>query len=272
MNLLLKRTIRSIAVFAALTSIVAMAEESVSTGKKGSAPPDQAYLGVVVTSAHPVLSSNLNGLLKAEQGLTADAIAANSPAMKAGVKVHDVLTSYDDQKLFSPEQLAKLVQADKPGRKVDLEVLRGGKLEHLSVVLDKRDVTDFRAWSAPLRSQPYRFGPPEHILRRFQGHPSPAAEWENFQSLTIKRIASDKLHVELQHLEQDGSVHKLEFEGSREQIQKEIAAAKDMKPVERGHLLRALNLYDPGNASPFPHIWYEPEVGWRFEQPGGPFH
>lgn len=237
-----------------------------------SSPPEHGYLGVYVTPAHPTLSANLNGLLKPEQGLAVNEIADNSAAKKAGLKVHDVLTSYDDQKLFSIEQLSKLVHADKPGRKVDLEVLRNGKLEHLFVVLDKLDPTDFRAWSPTPQSHPYRFGPPDHVPRRFSANPLSAAEWDNFDSLTIKKIGPDELHVELQHVEYDGRMHKHVFEGKREEIHKQINAAKEMKPAERGHLLRALNLYDPGNAAPFPHIWYEPGIGWLFEQPGGPFH
>ena len=39
-----------------------------------------------------------------------------SPADKAGLKSHDILVRYDNQKLFSPQQLTKLVWADQPGR------------------------------------------------------------------------------------------------------------------------------------------------------------
>lgn len=254
----------------AIGSLVTFAQEPGSTDKHS--PTEHAYLGVHVSAVHPALSANLKDVLKPEQGLTVDDVAEKSAAEKSGIKLHDVLTAYDDQKLFSPDQLAKLILGDKPGRKVNFEVLRHGKLQQIPVVLGQRDSGDARAWSPSNRSQPYRFGAPDNVPRRFQSRPLPAAEWENFDSLTIKRTAPDKMHVEIQHRESDGQVHKHVFEGTREEIHKEVNAAKNMKAAEKGHLLRALNLYDPGNAAPFPHIWFEPGIGWLFEQPGGPFH
>jgi len=51
------------------------------------ADSDQAaYPGVVVTSTHPALAANLQGLLKPDQGLTVEEVAENSPADKAGLK------------------------------------------------------------------------------------------------------------------------------------------------------------------------------------------
>lgn len=271
MNSLLTRSVCVSALVIGLVSAVSAADGPTNTDPS-SAATEYGYLGVYVTPSHPALSANLKHLLKQGQGLTVDEIAEKSAASRAGIKIHDVLTSYDDQKLFSVEQFAKLVHSDKPGRKVMLEVLRKGKLEKIQVELGKLDSADFRAWSPTAHSQPYRFGSPDRVPARIQSHQLSAAEWKNLDSLTVKKVSADKLRVELQHVEQNGDLHKHAFEGTREEIHKQILESADVKPAERGHLLRVLNLYDPGNAAPFPHIWFEPGEGWLFEQPGGPFH
>ena len=235
-------------------------------------PVQHAYLGVVVAPAHPALAANLGGLLNPEQGLTVEDIADKSAAMKAGIKIHDILTAYDDQKLFSSEQLVKLVRYDQPGRELNLEYLREGKLQKVKVVLGKLDTTDFRAWSPSPRAQPFRFGRPDRVPRRLQATPTPAFEWDNFQSLTLKKRGDDQFRIEMQALDKDGKPRTLAFEGTREEIHAAIDADKSLKPVERAHFFRTLNLRDSDDDSPFPHLWFEPGSGWFFEQPGGPFH
>ena len=42
-------------------------------------------------------------------------VEPSSPAEAAGLKPYDLLLSYDDQKLFSPEQLSRLVATDRAG-------------------------------------------------------------------------------------------------------------------------------------------------------------
>ena len=61
-------------------------------------------------------------------------VMKGSPAEKAGLRMHDILAAYDDQKLFAGDQLVKLVRADKPGRSVKLQIVREGQLETVTVV------------------------------------------------------------------------------------------------------------------------------------------
>jgi hypothetical protein len=233
---------------------------------------ERGYLGVVVASAHPALAANLKDVLSPEQGLTIEDVGQNSPATKAGLKIHDVLTAYADQKLFSVEQFAKLVRSDPPGREVSIEYLRDGKLERVKATLAKLDPSDFRVWTPSSQAQPYRFGQPDRIPRRFLGRPTPAGEWDTFDSMTLKKLGDDKFHAELQHVDKQGKTHQHVFDGSREEIRAGMAADKQLQPAERAHLLRALNMHLPTDDVPLPHIWFEPGLGWYFEQPGGPFH
>lgn len=233
---------------------------------------DVGYLGVIVTPVHPALSANLRDVLNPEQGLTVEDVAANSPASAAGIKVHDVLTSYDNQKLFSIEQFSKLVRSDRPGRELKLEVLREGTLAALTAKVGKLPASDSEGPGPTLNSRPFRFGPPDRIVRRFQGHPEQAREWEGFDSMSVKKLGDERFRVELAMVDSQDQRRIHLFEGSRNEIRAEVLADDKLRPAERAHLLRSLNLHTIYDDAPFPHIWFDPKYGWIFEQPSEPFH
>ena len=75
-----------------------------------SADKMQAYLGVGVESLPTALTSQMPSVLSEGCGVLVADVAAGSPAEKAGLKQNDILISYDDQRLYSPEQFVKLVR------------------------------------------------------------------------------------------------------------------------------------------------------------------
>ncbi|HEX3316094.1 MAG TPA: PDZ domain-containing protein [Gemmataceae bacterium] len=77
----------------------------------------QTYLGVSAEAISPALASQLSDVVPLGQVVLVADVVKDSPAAKAGLKSHDILLSLGDQKLYSPEQLAKLVHADKPNRR-----------------------------------------------------------------------------------------------------------------------------------------------------------
>ena len=97
-----------------------------------------AFLGVAVESVNESLRSHLQNQIPDGSGLLVEEVAEGSPAAKAGLQPHDILVSFDDQKLYSPEQLVKLVGYDKPGREAKLHIVRGGKAEEVRVTLRYR--------------------------------------------------------------------------------------------------------------------------------------
>jgi len=202
---------------------------------------DGAYLGVMVTSVHPALARHLKELPNPDQGLTVEDIAEDSPAEKSEIKVHDILLTFDDQKLFSAEQFAKLIHSDKPGRQAKVELLRDGKKQTVQVTLGKASEQDFDPWMMPMEDHPYHFGHMRHMQRRLQGQ-HPTGEWKDFDSLTLKKVGDNKFHVEVQYLGKDNQTHKHAFDGTRDEIRTAIRGEKDLKPAERSHLLRSLNL------------------------------
>lgn len=272
----MKRTLRLIfAICLVLSPIRAARSDEAPKGSDAPSAskqpePTHPFLGVVVTSAHPALASNLKDLLSPEQGLTVEMIANDSPASKAGIKLHDVLTTYDDQKLFSAEQLAKLVHSDKADRQVTIEYLRHGKLHKAQITLGQAETPQSPIWN-PFAEELYRSRRPDRLWPRLRLRPSTPSDWESFDSLTLKKLGEDKFRAEVQYLDKDGKTQKYAFEGSREEIRKTIEAHKDLKPPEKMHLLRSLNMHGTTDESTSSGFWIEPGYGWLFDQPPAEF-
>jgi len=229
---------------------------------------EHPFLGVYVTPVHPSLFNHLGDVLSREQGLIVEEVFDDSAAAKAGIRVHDILTTYDDQKLFSDEQLAKLINADQVGREVTLGLLREGKRQRVEVKLGDA--------SQIMRDQ-YTPGPAQasgrlgshggltshtHSGAGSTGAGSHDAEWETFDSMTLKRLKDNKFRAEVEYLDKEGKTEKHVFEGTREELRKAIENEKDMKPTERTHLLRTLGLHGSNDQASVPHVWFAPPAEW----------
>lgn len=64
-----------------------------------------------------------------------DSVVANSPAATAGLQVGDVITAVAGTKIDANNTLSSLVQAHKPGDKIDLSVTRGSQDLTITVTL-----------------------------------------------------------------------------------------------------------------------------------------
>lgn len=209
-------------------------------GKNKSAPTanqkaqQEAYLGVAVEPLHPSLWQHLQDVLEHRQGVLVADVVKGSAADKAGLKTHDILMSFGDQKLFSPRQLAALVEADKPGQKVTLGIVRDGKPEKLSVTLGEHAATGGRMAMRPR----WRIVPRSSSGARSSDGKS---NWESFDSLTLRSLGEGRYHVEIGYETADGKIEHRTFEGTREELHQDIMAQKDLPENERNHLLRALD-------------------------------
>lgn len=72
-----------------------------------------------------------------EKGAEIKSVSAGSAADKAGLKAGDIITSINDQKIESPENVAQAVRKQKPGDKISISVLRDGKKQNMTVELGK---------------------------------------------------------------------------------------------------------------------------------------
>lgn len=98
----------------------------------------EPYLGVVVGPVPDAVRAQID--LPEGVGLSVEAVAPGGPAEKAGLKQHDVVSTFNDQILVSPEQLRTLVKVVGAGTKAPLEIIRGGKRQTVEAVLEERDV------------------------------------------------------------------------------------------------------------------------------------
>jgi 2-alkenal reductase len=112
---------------------------------------EYAYIGVSSQALYPQLADKL-GLDTTFGGLIAD-VVAGGPAEKAGLEGGDeklsfqageykvggdVILDVDGHPVIQPDDLARLVSTKKPGEKVTLTILHGGKREQVVVTLGKR--------------------------------------------------------------------------------------------------------------------------------------
>ncbi|WP_432074388.1 trypsin-like peptidase domain-containing protein [Streptomyces wuyuanensis] len=103
-----------------------VAEELINTGK----------------ATHPVIGVSLDmqysgdGARVGEKGKDgAPSVTAGGPAAKAGVRPGDVITKVDGQRVHNGEELIVKIRAHRPGDRLELTVLRGGKEQTRTVTL-----------------------------------------------------------------------------------------------------------------------------------------
>jgi hypothetical protein len=263
----MKTTLRTTTVLLALLAVLvwaplASAQKKGTTDKAGKSESPQArqvtFLGVLVEPLHPSLFAHLRDVLEGRQGVLVSQVAEKSPAEKAGLKAHDILMSYGDQKLFSPRQLAALVQADKPGQSVTLHIVRGGKPMEVNVTLGEHARMQQHTVLRPTLRLPGRSSEKDQA--------SGKSDWESFDSMTLRSLGKGRYHVDIGFETKEGKVEHRTFEGTREEIHKDIMAQKDLPDSERAHLLRALD--QPNGELQVPRIYFSPDgrIQWDYER------
>jgi serine protease Do len=92
-----------------------------------------ASLGVTLEEVGADEVSRLR--LGEERGALVRRVEPESPAAAAGLQVDDVIVGYQRERVHSAAQLSRLVRETPPGRKVEIEVRRGGSAHTLSATL-----------------------------------------------------------------------------------------------------------------------------------------
>jgi hypothetical protein len=231
------------------------------------APRKVAFVGVSTEAVPESLAAQFPATLSHEQGLVIVQVAPDSPAEKAGLKANDVLLAYGDQKLFSGEQLAKLVRADKAGNKVSLSLLRAGKIEKIDITLGEREFSGDEdvLFPVPPGVAPGRIRvltPQENLRDRLRalherqaelhkhdgdkdGKKDPKVEKKvqvkrRFTSMSLSSSGDNrfKAHIEW---EADGGKKQLDLDGTRDEIRKGL---QEVPEDVRKPLLRVLDESD----------------------------
>lgn len=95
---------------------------------------DQAWLGVSLQELNKDLRDAI-GVSRRVKGALITSVVDGSPADKAGLRSHDVITEIDNIRVTSVDQAIKAVRTSKPGSKVRVVVQRGDKERGINVRL-----------------------------------------------------------------------------------------------------------------------------------------
>ena len=111
--------------------VVTVVEQIIDTGKV-----TYGYLGIQSTTITPELQDQYS--LSSSEGVLVVEVQPGSPAADAGVKQGDVIVQIGDQKVTSQVDLFSYLRGKKPGDQVELQIVRGGDEQTLSVTLGSR--------------------------------------------------------------------------------------------------------------------------------------
>jgi len=116
------------------------------------------WLGIAMRDVPPSLREYLD--IDEGFGVQVEHVVEDSPAHKAGLAPHDVITRLDDQHIISPEHVALLVRSKKKGAKIDVTYVRKGKEQQAQITLGEKALPPFS--NAPMRAAPQPPRPGHH--------------------------------------------------------------------------------------------------------------
>ena len=96
----------------------------------------RGYIGVKISTIDDVMAKSV-GLDKVE-GVVVNDVIKDSPALKSGVEVGDIILEIDGKPLKTSNELQGHIVKKRSGDKVDLTIWRDGKKFHKSVKLEPR--------------------------------------------------------------------------------------------------------------------------------------
>ena len=114
------------------------------------------FLGVKAKN----LNEQLAEYFEVEYGVLIEKIIDDSPAEQAGLKAGDVILEIEKKKIEDYEDLIRTVNYYDPGNTISLKYSRKGKINSVSIVLAKKNVTKFDLGMGPHRDDLQYIHPP----------------------------------------------------------------------------------------------------------------
>ncbi len=190
-------------------STTAVTQPEVAATTTVTPPPSQntantaAYLGIGVDVLPQSVAAQMPAGVSTGEGILVTRFADNSPAKNSGLLPYDILLAYDDTRLIHPRQFIELVQKDKPGREVQLKVLRNGNVLTHRVTLGMQAVPQAR------------------------------------NGLSIKQLGKNDYLATIRFMDASGKQQTRQYRGTREQIYYQAYQARDLPPKDREQILYA---------------------------------
>lgn len=223
-------------VLAALPGSFLLAEPAKQPVSESEASQQAApvYLGVVIGPVPQAVQAQLPEDITHNQGLMVMRVIPGSPAEAAGLKIHDVLLTYNGKTLISPDDLINDVAGGKAGDKAAMQILRHGKIKNMAATLAAR--------------QPAL--QPSHSMLPHSPQVTPGSETriqKSYQSIRVNRLPNGNYNAMIEFLDADGNMKKFEYEGSGDDVRQQIKSEKNLPDAQKQQLLNAMS----GNASTF---------------------
>ncbi len=96
----------------------------------------RTYIGVNLVNLSPELRTHFGG---GDAGALISKVAADSPAAKAGLRVGDVITAVNGQKVESTGDVTRGIREKKAGESVRIDFVRGGVRQHAFLTIAERE-------------------------------------------------------------------------------------------------------------------------------------
>jgi len=177
-----------------------------------------AYMGVRVDLLPKEMLAQLPEDVLVGQGIIVTGFGEKSPAQQQGLKRFDVLLTYDRHALMHPKKFITLIRNDKPGRVVQLKLVRKGKIIILPITLTSQ--------KQPLNEDQLDY---QYNLQT-----------QGYDGMKIKQFSKDDFKASIRYLSSDGVVRSRSFAGTYRKIQRDIYAANDMSMIAKQHLMQAI--------------------------------
>ena len=99
--------------------------------------PKRTYMGVFLQDLDDKTKKKLK--LKKSFGIMISKVVEDSPADEAGLKDKDIILTFADEKIFTTDQLIKMLKNYQPEDKVTLKILRGKKNKTIKLILGEKE-------------------------------------------------------------------------------------------------------------------------------------
>ena len=96
-----------------------------------------AFLGVQLSELTPELRAHFG--VPEDAGVMVGKVVDDSPALRAGLQVGDIVTAVGDQPVASASALAHAIRSREDGETVVLEVWRDGRVQKIDATLEERE-------------------------------------------------------------------------------------------------------------------------------------
>jgi C-terminal processing protease CtpA/Prc len=137
-----KKLFRLAFVLTALVSASASAQPTIRRFVITDGPGKRAFIGAALTSLTPELREFFGA--PKDAGVLVASITDNGPAAKAGLRVGDVITSVDGNRIDESFDIAQSMKGKHSGDTVRLDVVRNRSKQVLTVTAEERDLREFR--------------------------------------------------------------------------------------------------------------------------------